>query len=125
MIEEKVKTLLFDIDGTICPQCEGDYDKLEPYPKAIEVINRLYDEGNRIVFYTARFMGRNKGDVIETHKEGYDFTLEQLRGWGIKFHELYMGKPRSDVIVDDKSIFFKEDWDKIHELCANERISQR
>ena len=104
------KTFIFDIDGTICPKYKGDYKKLKPYKKAIRIINKLYNEGNKIIFYTARFMGRNNNNVIESYKQGYDFTLKQLEGWGFKFHELYMGKPNGDIIVDDKSIFFKKDW---------------
>ncbi len=103
------KTFIFDIDGTICPLCNGNYKNLKPYKEAIKVINRLYTEGNKIIFYTARFMGGNN-NVIESYKQGYDFTLKQLKGWGIKFHELYMGKPNGDVLVDDKSIFFKKSW---------------
>ncbi len=104
-----VRTFIFDIDGTICSKCNGDYTKPKPYKKAIKVINKLYKEGNKIIFYTARFMGKNN-NVIESYREGYDFTLKQLKGWGFKFHELHMGKPNGDILVDDKSIFFKKSW---------------
>ncbi len=104
------KTFIFDIDGTICPTCNGDYQNLKPYKEAIKVINKLYNEGNKIIFYTARFMGKNGNNVIESYKQGYNFTLKQLKGWGFKFHELYMGKPNGDILVDDKSIFFKKSW---------------
>ena len=104
------KTFIFDIDGTICPQCNGEYGKLKPYKDAIKIINKLYNQGNKIIFYTSRFMGRNDNNIIETYKQGYDFTLKQLKDWGFKFHELHMGKPRGDIIVDDKNIFFRKSW---------------
>ena len=117
--EEKVdkKILVIDIDGTVCPQAkpgEG-YDNLEPYPEAVEAINKLYGEGYRIVFHTARFMNWHKGNATNIYREGgYDFTKKQLERWGIKFHELHMGKPLCDLVVDDRSIFYNHDWKQIY-----------
>ena len=108
-----MKTICFDLDGVICRQTEGDYHNASPNKEAIMLINDLYDNGNRVVIYTSRFMGRNNSDVIKTHKEGYDFTVKQLKTWGVKFHELSMGKPRYDLVVDDKALFYKEDWNEI------------
>ena len=106
----KLKTLLFDIDGIICPQCDGDYENLIPYRDAIETINKLYYKCHKIIFYTSRFMGRNNNDIIKVYKEGYIFTLNQLNSWGLKFHELYMGKPKCDLFIDDKSLSFTNEW---------------
>jgi hypothetical protein len=114
---KKLKEIIFDIDGTICEQCEGDYQKLKPYKEAVDMINLLYDEGYKIIFYTSRFMGRCNGDVLQVYKTGYEFTYNQLKDWGIRFHELWMGKPRGDIIIDDKSAFFKNDWKNIYEEC--------
>ncbi len=111
------KTILVDIDGTICEQRKGDYENAKPYEEAIRTINRLYEEDYRIVVYTSRFMGRHNGDVEAAYREGYDFTLRQLKGWGLKFHELKMGKPSADIIIDDKAVFFKRNWEKIYEEC--------
>ena len=108
------KTLVFDIDGTICPQCDGDYENLEPYTDAVSKINKLYSEGHTIIFETARFMDRCKNNPIEAYKQGYEFTLNQLKDWGIKFHELWMGKPRADYYIDDKGVFFKNNWEEIY-----------
>jgi hypothetical protein len=85
------------------------------------MINALYEEGNTIIIYTSRFMGRNKNDIIKTHKEGYEFTLKQLASWGVKFHELIMGKPRYDLLVDDRAIFYKKNWKQISEEI-NEKL---
>jgi histidinol phosphatase-like enzyme len=105
-----MKTICFDLDGVICSQTEGDYSTAVPDREAIELINWLYEKGSRIVIYTSRFMGRNNSDVLKTHKEGYDFTVKQLKGWGVKFHELAMGKPRYDIVVDYKALFYRADW---------------
>jgi ADP-heptose:LPS heptosyltransferase len=114
----KEKTLLFDIDGTICRQVKAGegYHDLEPFSEAIDVINKLYDEGFKIIFYTSRFMGFNKGNVINVYRtDGYAFTRNQLEKWGVKFHELHMGKPQSHLVIDDRSIFFEKNWGKIYE----------
>ena len=47
-----------DIDDTIADFAVGDskldYYLARPIPMNIEKINKLYDEGNKIVYYTAR-----------------------------------------------------------------------
>ena len=117
-----MKEIVFDMDGVICTQTGGDYDNATPKNEAIEVINKLYDEGNKIVIYTSRFMGRCNNDVSKVYKEGYDFTLNQLKSWDVKFHELVMGKPRCNVLVDDRSVFYKEDWDEIYKRIKEKTV---
>ena len=109
-----MKEIVFDMDGVICTQTEGDYDNAIPNKEAIEVINKLYDEGNKIVIYTSRFMGRCNNDIDKVYKEGYEFTINQLKSWDVKFHELVMGKPRCNILVDDRSVFYKDDWKEIY-----------
>lgn len=86
----------FDIDGTICTNTDGDYEQAIPFNEVIEKINRLYDGGHKIVFYTGR--GSTTGI------DWYDFTKKQFKAWGVKYHELIMGKPYADLYVDDKGI---------------------
>ena len=95
-------TFVFDIDGTICSLTEGDYSKAQPIQERIDEINKLYDEGNKIVFYTARGMGRSNNSQIFAERKFYRLTLSQLEKWGVKHHGLYMGKPSGDIYIDDK-----------------------
>lgn len=101
-------TYCIDIDGTICdkPQCreDGNYQNTIPKPERITKINKLYDEGNYIIYLTARGMGRHKNSRVLAHKDFYDLTYNQLKSWGCKFHELHMGKTAADVYVDDKGV---------------------
>ena len=87
-----------DIDGTICENTlTGDYTRSQPLFERIDYINTLYDQGNTIVYWTARGMSR-----------GIDFsdlTTRQLLQWGCKFHELRMNKPVYDVWIDDKGFW--------------------
>ena len=109
-----MSVICFDLDGVICNQTAGDYENAKPDKDAIKLINKLYDEKHTIVIYTARYMGRNKNDLIKTYKMGYDFTIKQLNAWGVKYHEIHMGKPRYDIIIDDRSIFYKKDFKEIY-----------
>ena len=58
-------------------------------------------------------MGRNKDQVSKAKKQGYIFTKNQLKKWNLKYDKLFFGKPSFDLFVDDKSIFFKKNWNKL------------
>jgi cobalamin biosynthesis Co2+ chelatase CbiK len=95
--EGKQKVALVDIDETICfyPE-QRRYDLSVPNNENIAKINKLYDEGWKIVYWTAR--GSISGKDYREH------TLSQLNNWGCKYHELIMGKPSADYYIDDKAI---------------------
>ena len=89
---------VFDIDGTVCSLTEGDYENAQPFPSRIEKINKLYEEGNHITFFTARGMGRTNDNHKEAISMFYNLTLTQLTKWGLKFHRLVLGKPSGDIL---------------------------
>ena len=89
-----------DIDETIADykptQDRKAYDTATPIGINIDKINKLYDEGHEIVYYTAR--GTLSGI------DWYDVTKKQLEEWGAKHHKLITGhKPAYDLIICDKS----------------------
>lgn len=95
-----------DIDETICKSPEDrDYSKAVPLLDRINKINKLYEEGNIIVYWTAR----GTGSGIDWR----DVTEFQFETWGVKYHELKFGKPIYDIFIDDKNInsesFFKDE----------------
>ena len=106
-----------DIDGTICSPTVGrDYHKAEPWHDRIKVLNKLYDEGHYIIYFTARAMGRfadlpHSVASVKAKEVLYDLTKQQLDDWGVKYNELIMGKPHADFFIDDKGVkdedFFK------------------
>jgi len=107
------RNLVFDLDGCLCTQSNPDYENAQAFPEAIEVVNKLYDDGYTILIYTARFMGRNGNDIHKTYHEGYDMTKRQLANWGVRYHRLLMGKPPADAVIDDRAVFFTPDWQEI------------
>ena len=86
-----------DIDETVCitPNCRN-YSLAKPIRENINKINQLYDEGNTIVYWTARGTGSGI-DWSET-------TKEQFVEWGVKYHDLKFGKPTYDLFIEDKNI---------------------
>lgn len=86
-----------DIDETICLTPETrDYSLAKPLKDNISRINRLYEDGNTIVYWTAR----GTGSGIDWRK----VTEDQFKKWGVKYHELKFGKPIYDLFIDDKNI---------------------
>tara|TARA_Y100000034_G_C6706783_1_gene311985 strand:- start:156 stop:488 length:333 start_codon:yes stop_codon:yes gene_type:complete len=97
-------TYVFDIDGTICSNTNGNYEEAKPYIDRIKKVNELYDSGNTIIFLTARGMGRSGNSEAMAYSLFYEFTKQQLQSWGVKHHNLFLGKPSGDIYVDDKGI---------------------
>ena len=86
VLGEGVKNFLIDIDGTVTedvPNEEpGRMATVLPFLDALEVLNRWYEEGHVITFFTSR-----TEDLREV-------TEEWLDRHGFKYHGLLMGKPR-------------------------------
>lgn len=90
------KVFCFDIDGTLCTNTEGDYLNAEPFQDRIQRVNQLYDQGWGIILFTARGSTTGIDWLVPTEK--------QLQGWGVKYHQLRLGKPFADLHIDDKAV---------------------
>jgi CMP-N,N'-diacetyllegionaminic acid synthase len=91
------KRFVFDIDGVIAKiEKDNNYALAKPNESMIEIINRLYNMGNKIILFTARgyVTGIDWGEV----------TRNQLKEWKLSYHELHFGKPNADFYVDDKML---------------------
>ena len=96
--EGKQKVAFVDIDETICFYSgKRRYDLSEPDYDNIAKINKMFDEGWKIIYWTAR--GSVSGKDCKQH------TLNQLNAWGCRFHDLKTGdeKPHFDLVIDDKA----------------------
>ena len=86
VLSDDTKNYLIDIDGTIC----DDIPNEEPhrmvtanvYPDALRTLNKWYEEGHIICFFTSR---------TEDHRS---VTEKWLKKHGFKYHSMVMGKPR-------------------------------
>ena len=96
-----MRVIYVDIDETICTTPKSrDYNDALPVTENIKKINKLYDEGNTIVYWTSR--GSRK------QINWYELTYKQLNEWGAKFHELRVDKPYYDLFIDDKTLRIEE-----------------
>ena len=86
ILPEGIKNYLIDIDGTITDDVPNEEPErmgtCKPFPDALKTLNKWYDEGHLICFFTSR---------TELHRE---ITEKWLAEHGFKYHSLLMGKPR-------------------------------
>jgi hypothetical protein len=86
VLPAEVKNFLIDIDGTICEDIPNEEPErmltAEIYPDALETVNKWYDEGHIITFFTSR---------TEAHREYTEIWLDK---YGFKYHGILFGKPR-------------------------------
>jgi len=86
VLPSHVKNYLIDIDGTICDDIPNEQPErmatAELYPEALITLNKWFDEGHIITFFTSR---------TEEHRT---VTEKWLAEKGFKYHGLLMGKPR-------------------------------
>jgi hypothetical protein len=82
----EVKNYLIDIDGTVCDDIPNEEPERMatclPYPDALVILNKWYDEGHIITFFTSR---------TDEHRE---VTEAWLKKHNFKYHALLLNKPR-------------------------------
>tara|TARA_B100000497_G_scaffold71126_1_gene79929 strand:- start:532 stop:975 length:444 start_codon:yes stop_codon:yes gene_type:complete len=86
ILSNDIKNYLIDIDGTITEDVPNEEPErmltCEPFPDALEILNRWYEEGHIITFFTSR---------TEEHR---NYTEQWLNKHHFKYHALLMNKPR-------------------------------
>jgi hypothetical protein len=86
ILNEETKNYLIDIDGTITEDVPNEEPERMatclPFPDALETLNKWYDEGHVITFFTSR---------TEAHRK---VTEMWLKKYGFKYHGILFGKPR-------------------------------
>lgn len=86
VLKNGAKNYLIDIDGTITDDVPNEEPErmsvVLPYEGAVDTLNRWYNEGHVITFFTSRT------EVVR------DITENWLNKHGFKYHGLLMEKPR-------------------------------
>jgi hypothetical protein len=87
------KIFLIDIDGTCCDDIKNEdshlYATAKPIDGSKDQINKWFDNGDIITFFTAR------------EEKDREVTDSWLRKHGFKYHGLIMGKPRCISDTDE------------------------
>jgi len=116
------RVFLIDIDGTICDDIKNEqsylYPTAKPFLEALSIINKWYEEGNIITFFTAR-----------ESKDRY-VTESWLARHGFKYHGLVMDKPRIKdgqeyVWIDNRkvrAVTYLGNWSELKEVDARIQI---
>lgn len=85
-LPQEVRNFLIDIDGTVTEDVPNEEPErmrtCQPFPDALEMVNKWYDEGHIITFFTSRT--EDLRAITETW----------LQEYGFKYHGLLMNKPR-------------------------------
>lgn len=97
-LTNNMKNFMIDIDGVICEDIPNE--EPERMITAVETlgvrekINKWYDDGHMITFFTARTENLN------------GITEKWLKDHGFKYHNIIYGKPRGGNYhyIDDKNI---------------------
>ncbi len=86
ILPESIKNFMIDIDGTICDDIPNEEPERMgaclPYVDALKMLNKWFDEGHIITFFTSR---------TEEHR---NITETWLDKHGFKYHSILFGKPR-------------------------------
>lgn len=104
-----MKSLIFDIDNTLCTKKQSDQSYLDVQPK-MDVVNKLKEyknKGYNIILHTARQMRTYEGNLGKINKNTAPITLEWLEKYDIPYDEIYFGKPwcgNGGFHVDDRSV---------------------
>lgn len=119
----KNKIMMIDVDGTVCEDIKNEdshlYATAKPLPNASKILNKWYDEGNIITFFTAR------------ESKDREVTENWLKEHGFKYHGLIMDKPRclndeSEYIWIDnrkvRGITYKGVWSELIEVQSTIKV---
>lgn len=93
-----IKNFLIDIDGTICEDIPNEEPErmwtAAEIPSAKEIINKWFDQGHIITFFTSR---------VEAHRAPTEGWLAEH---GFKYHGILFGKPRGGNYhwIDDRTV---------------------
>lgn len=118
VLPDSVKNYLIDIDGTICDDIPNEEPErmqtAEFYPDALEIVNKWFDEGHIITFFTSR---------LEEHRQ---VTEAWLAKHGFKYHGILFGKPRGGNYhwIDNHIVKATRYEGKFTELVKKQHIIQ-
>lgn len=107
----KLKSIVFDLDDTICYPNHKEKDSYKKYGLALPnqpIIDKMQDmkkDGWYIILSSARRMATHNGNVSAIIADIGKITIDWLDQYEVPYDELNFGKPYSNTYyVDDKAM---------------------
>jgi capsule biosynthesis phosphatase len=135
----KMKSLVIDLDHTICTPVDGEdqranpdlkYSNAAPNDALIERMREYRDSGFRITIHTSRNMRTYDGDVAAIRLHTLPIIIDWLDRHNVPYDEIVVGKPWcgfDGFYIDDRAIrpseFRDLAPDEIDALLARERAA--
>ena len=123
-------TLIFDIDGTLCPikEKEQNYIDLVPNSKVVNKLKYYHENGAKIILFSSRNMNSYNGNLGLINKNTAVVLNKWLLKWDIPYDEIYFGKPwpgHYGFYIDDRSVrpdeFINNSLDELEDICMKSR----
>lgn len=119
-------TLIFDVDGTLCPikGKEEKYQDLIPDEKMVEKLRFYKQNGAKIVLFSSRNMNSYNGNLGLINANTAVTMQEWLKKWEIPYDEILFGKPwpgHRGIYIDDRAVrpdeFLEHSFEELEEIC--------
>lgn len=119
-------TLIFDVDGTICPLKEKGqkYEEIVPDKEMVTKLREYKAKGAKIVLFSSRNMRTYEGNLGLINANTAVVMQEWLKRWRIPYDEIYFGKPwvgERGLYIDDRAVrpdeFLSNSFEELEEIC--------
>ena len=126
-------TLIFDVDGTLCPIKSKDekYENLIPSQEMVEKLRYYKENGAKIVLFSSRNMNSYGGNLGLINANTSVIMQDWLKKWNIPYDEIFFGKPwpgHRGLYIDDKAVrpdeFLKYSYDELENICKQSSRSK-
>jgi phosphoglycolate phosphatase-like HAD superfamily hydrolase len=108
-----------DVDNTIAPQ-DTEGKQLPPCPGAKWFLNKLKEDGHKIVLYTGRMASFNNDKKVALHEISSYFKKHNL-----PFHSIWIPDKPNGIIIDDMAVphegNYKQTLDRFHNLLEKKK----
>ena len=119
-------TLVFDVDGTLCPikNENEEYKDLIPDEKIVNKLREYKANGAKIVLFSSRNMKTYNGNIGLINANTAIIMNDWLKKWNIPYDEILFGKPwpgHRGLYIDDRAVrpdeFLNHSFEELESIC--------
>lgn len=121
-------SLIFDIDGTLCPikNKDEEYKDLIPDAEMIKKLKEYKKNGAKIILFSSRNMNTYNGNLGLINANTAIVLTKWLKKWKIPYDEILYGKPwagHRGLYIDDRTVrpdeFLNYSFEELEQICKN------